>query len=745
MIGLALILMGLAGASPAGNASKTAEYEAARATFGTGADDQVRLALWCEEHGLEAERNRHLARAVLIDPSNTRARALLGQVADDRGHWHGPEAARGPSVARLAEYNGRRARMEDTADGHWKLALWCEQVGLGQEALAHFTTVTRLDPDRAAAWKRLGFRQFRGRWATGEEIAREKAESEDQARADRHWRSRLERLRNSLFDRDPDRRALSEREISGIDDARAVPAVLVVFSPDRSATGRWAVQILGQIDAPFASRALAAVAVSSDAETVRRAAIETLARRDAREFIDIFIARLLDPVRYAIRPTTGPGKPGELLIEGDRFDLNRVYNPPPLPVLLMSPGSRYDSDEEGFLMAHVANAVRGEAVLNSLSPALTWAMIDRSIEPRTVRSTPNRPGQFIVQNRDQTAPAQLPRVIAALLGPNSGLMTVPFILDPFAFWVASPDGLQTQAPVVRGSRIWSVNFDGQTATPQPPITVPIGRMAAEIEKTANQARGQQRDDAAVIDRHNAAVRKLNDRVLIAMASILGTNPGTNRSDVHKWWAETRGYAVPATPLKDRPTVVEDVSLEYTPATIGRFLFDREVGYFTPPTSSCFAAGTPVWTPSGTRPIETLCIGDRVLAQDSRTGALGFRPVVSVHHNPPDATLRLRLAQRSGGGETLAVTGIHRVWKARVGWVMVRELKPGDVVRALGGVVRVDAIDSGETLPVFNLEVAGSHDFFVGNSATLVHDYTVVAPVDEPFDAPGPATLASRTR
>jgi hypothetical protein len=43
--------------------------------------------------------------------------------------------------------------------------------------------------------------------------------------------------------------------------------------------------------------------------------------------------------------------------------------------------------------------------------------------------------------------------------------------------------------------------------------------------------------------------------------------------------------------------------------------------------------------------------------------------------------------------------------------------------------------------VFNLEVTGGHDFFVGSAGTLVHDHTKVEPVDRPVDA-GPVADAA---
>ena len=66
-------------------------YEAASATVGRDPDGHVKLALWCEAHGLQAERLKHLALAVLTDPRNATARGLMGLVAY-RGHWERPDA-----------------------------------------------------------------------------------------------------------------------------------------------------------------------------------------------------------------------------------------------------------------------------------------------------------------------------------------------------------------------------------------------------------------------------------------------------------------------------------------------------------------------------------------------------------------------------------------------------------------------------------------------------------------------------
>ena len=94
-----------------------------------------------------------------------------------RDHWQPPEAVAAKvssdeTVAvKLAEYNARRAATPETADAQWALAAWCDRQGLKPEALAHTTTVTRLDPTREDAWRRLGCQKHRGRWMRPEQIA----------------------------------------------------------------------------------------------------------------------------------------------------------------------------------------------------------------------------------------------------------------------------------------------------------------------------------------------------------------------------------------------------------------------------------------------------------------------------------------------------------------------------------------------------------------------------------------------
>src|SRR5439155_20212858 len=88
MIGQVLVCIAMMSAAggedsvpSAAAAADRSAYETAKMDAGHDAKAHVRLALWCEAHGWNSERLKHLALAVLFDPSNALARGLMGLVA----------------------------------------------------------------------------------------------------------------------------------------------------------------------------------------------------------------------------------------------------------------------------------------------------------------------------------------------------------------------------------------------------------------------------------------------------------------------------------------------------------------------------------------------------------------------------------------------------------------------------------------------------------------------------------------
>ena len=134
---------------------------------------------------------------------------------------------------------------------------------------------------------------------------------------------------------------------------------------------------------------------------------------------------------------------------------------------------------------------------------------------------------------------------------------------------------------------------------------------------------------------------------------------------------------------------------------------------------CVAAGTPIWTESGLAPIETIAVGDRVLAQDVETGELAYKPVLKTTVRPPKELCPLRL-----GNETIVSTGGHRYWIAGEGWVKARDVSPQSLVHTVTCSKPVWSAKQGQTAETYNLVVADFHTYFVGKTGILCQDLLI---------------------
>ncbi len=239
------------------------------------------------------------------------------------------------------------------------------------------------------------------------------------------------------------------------------------------------------------------------------------------------------------------------------------------------------------------------------------------------------------------------------------------------------------------------------------------RTANLLAMATETARQQMAADIHTIETANDQARADNARIIPILKSAAGAPASLDEDEDawHVWWYDKLGYSYQAAP---KPTFTQHVMPQY----------------HAPYIRDCFAAGTPVHTDSGPRPIEAIQIGDPVLSQDAATGALSFQPVVYVHRNPPDKTLRIRFSD----GDSVVCGVYHRFWRRNLGWAQAREIKPGDVLRAFGGTVRVDAVETDSVQALYNVDVATSRTFFVGQSKLLAHDNTLPNHRLVPFDA-----------
>jgi tetratricopeptide (TPR) repeat protein len=637
MLVLTCGLIGTDAARETATPADLAAYETARKKAGNDAGAQVKLALWCEAHGLTAERMKHLALAIAADPTNALARGLSGLVSY-HGKWSVPEDVGAkmqtdPAYqALIREYLDRRARTPSKAEAQSKLATWCAEKGLKEQAQAHYSEVTRLDPSRELAWKHLGYKRYGNRWVKPEDAAAQKQELEHQKHADAQWKPRLEKLREGIESSHAARRQKAEEGLALVADPRAVPMIIRVFAWGSERAQIAAVQMLGQLEGPSASTALADLAVSSKSPEVRRRASDTLAHRDPRDVVGRLIALVRRPFKYHVKPGNGPGSTGELFVDGERFDMKRIYQFPKV---------------DFRLAPYVATEVNP-------SPDVLQAIAVNGAMPMRM---PNGRIEFVAGMAEVAAQQRQLMIAAAMAETRQRIQSLE-------------QGLQY--------------------------------------------------DIESIETANVQMQQTNDRVLPVLSALTSQNFGPEPATWQKWWTDQLGYVVQSS-QSEKPTFTETVGSPDITIPVPVQVASR-------PHSACFAAGTLVQTIDGPRAIDSIQIGDRVLSENTSTGLLVFQPVLATHRNDPSPTLRIAV-----DGETIVATGIHRFWKPGKGWIMARDLRAGDRLRVVGGVVAIQSIEADATQPVYNLDVADNRDFFVGSKGLLVHDFSFVHPVIAPFD------------
>ena len=245
----------------------------------------------------------------------------------------------------------------------------------------------------------------------------------------------------------------------------------------------------------------------------------------------------------------------------------------------------------------------------------------------------------------------------------------------------------------------------------------------------------------------------NDRITVVLRAVSGEDHGTDVAGWTGWLVNLNGYALADQTQTNVPTYTVAVPLAYQPQMVpitnnsyvsGPITTEKQfnIGITARGLSrDCFGAGTLVRTMTGPRPIETLRTEDMVLTQSTSTGALGYQPVLTAHHNPPSPTFRIKLE-----ADTIVSSPFHRFWKVGQGWVMARDLNPGDRLRLLNGTDVVATTAKGNVELVYNLDIAEDADFFAGAAAVLVHDQTLLDPRLVPFDRapePGAEPVAAR--
>ncbi len=478
-------------------------YEAAQSTAGSSAAAQVKLALWCEAHGLTAERVKHLALAIAADPSNALAHGLAGLV-DFQGKWTKPQDV-GNEIkndaayqALIREYLDRRLRTPDKADPQWRLANWCSEKGLKDQALAHYSNVVRLDPSRETAWKHLGYKKIGGSWVKPEVVAAQKLEADHQRRADSRWKPRLEKLREGLESPHAARRDKARSDLASVTDPRAVPMIWRVFANGSEAMQLTAVRLLAQIEGASASNALATLAIFKSSAQVRQRAKDALMRRDPRDVVGHLINLIKKPYKYKVEPGKGPGSSAVLLVDGETFDIRRIYHFP-----------AYDPR----LRAETIPLPMSQTPMSSGFGGSSGPLIQSRMAPNPF------PGSAMIPSTSQAA-----KFVGRL--PTAGLSTAR----------TGATGGAGNAALFNASMANNVNF--AIAFNQSMVAQAEMMMYQAMLETVQRDQAVQQsldNDVQTIEAINAQANAVNDQVLPLLRTLTGQNLGDDPEPWRKWW------------------------------------------------------------------------------------------------------------------------------------------------------------------------------------------------------------------
>jgi hypothetical protein len=128
-----------------------------------------------------------------------------------------------------------------------------------------------------------------------------------------------------------------------------------------------------------------------------------------------------------------------------------------------------------------------------------------------------------------------------------------------------------------------------------------------------------------------------------------------------------------------------------------------------------------------KPISDVEVGDLVLATDPETGESGPRPVAALIRHGGDHTM---VDLTFDDGSVIESTDEHPFWDVTdQEFTFAVDLEAGDVVLSVDGdqLALVSARVYEEDVWAYNLEVAGIHTYYAGETPVLVHNSCRLSP------------------
>lgn len=148
----------------------------------------------------------------------------------------------------VEEYETLRRQTPDTVEDHWVLAEFCRERTMKTERERHLRRIIALEPDHLLARRGLGYFKHEGEWTTQDELKQSKgyvkfkgkwvlpqeldllALAEKETELEKSWYKKVNLWRDWLAGDRVDRQNEGYRNLVGIEDANAVPALYRAFN-----------------------------------------------------------------------------------------------------------------------------------------------------------------------------------------------------------------------------------------------------------------------------------------------------------------------------------------------------------------------------------------------------------------------------------------------------------------------------------------------------------------------------------
>ncbi len=220
----------------------------------------------------------------------------------------------------VQEYQDVLPTIADTAAGHFEMAAWCLEAGLGEQRKFHLDEVVRHDPDHEAARRMLGHTKidgewmrpgewekkrglvyFQGQWRLPQEVEifqRGKAREE----AVLKWRQEVRRWLGWIEDSGK-RTQAGYDNLKGIRDEAAAPVLVELLEDDgRPRSLRLlALELLSRMPSHYTDSTLVRLAMKDKDDEVRDKALEELRRQGSTLALHSFIKDLKSKDNKVVR------------------------------------------------------------------------------------------------------------------------------------------------------------------------------------------------------------------------------------------------------------------------------------------------------------------------------------------------------------------------------------------------------------------------------------------------------------